>query len=176
MKSTETLYADWKTGNYYACYVRAGFMMRGLSTRMPKPVFRKTMDEIPNFTKGDVDLTVEGFVIEVKSRKLDFKKPQDIPAKKADLNIDTIEGWDAKERKPFFVINISQITKRQIWLDVKSTRSKWIKAYDVPTRNRDGTWDRQNLYRCHKMHWRPIEELYDLLTDFTRNGRPRTAC
>lgn len=78
-----------------------------------------------NHTKTDVDiLTESGRVLEVKSRRSTcvFTTPEDFPF--SDVFVDTTQGWEAKEVKPYAYVIICQDTGAILWIDGK-TRHLW---------------------------------------------------
>lgn len=80
----------------------------GFSVEMPPMEWRESIKDAHKF-KDQQDLIVEGYVIEVKSRRLNFTCPEDYPYSTA--FVETVRSWDQKSVKPAAVILVSTITK-----------------------------------------------------------------
>ncbi len=89
--------------------------------------------------------------------RLGFTSPEDFPHDT--IFVDTVSGFDAKERKPDVVICVCQHTKTMIWLPVKQTRKFWtqMQRWDATREITD------NFYECPKGYWKPIKSLVDTL-------------
>ena len=61
------------------------------------------------------DLIVEGEILEIKSRNLDFSCPSDYPYDT--IMVESVSGWEGKIRKPSFYICVSQKTGRMIFTE-----------------------------------------------------------
>ena len=93
--------------------------------------------------------------VEVKSRGVVFYGepgvfPHEFP------NVDTVRGFDAKDPKPDFYVNISQETHAMNWLDVRATRAEWTVE---GSRDTDRGINHNLFYRVHRHHLQPIHKL-----------------
>lgn len=94
------------------------------------PVLDKGRD-ITHFSKHDKDITVNDYVLEVKSRRSTcvFETVDDFPF--PDIFLDTEGGWESKKEKPDYYVVVSQDTGGAIVVP-GSTRDQWDcrKVYD----------------------------------------------
>ena len=98
------------------------------------------------------DLVVNGKLIEVKSRNLDFANHSDFPY--STLFVDTKDGFLKKKDRPAMYVCVSQKTGGLCALDVASTFEKWTVKR---------TWDtirKINLvaYECDKSLWESVDD------------------
>ena len=144
------------TGFMYQRYVGDFFIANGLDVVMPRQRFRKSISAAVDF-KDEADLTVAGKVIEVKSRTLDFQRTLDLPQR---VLLDTVEGWEAKTRKPFAYVVVSQISGAMVWIP-GTDRSKWVTIR---------THDRKRginivCYAARRFEFEPIKTLVEKLKE-----------
>lgn len=83
------------------------FKLHGLNVEMPELKVRSSIDEAHNWL-SETDLIVNGHFIEIKSRNESFTTPKSFPYDT--IFIDTVSGYDAKEKKPTAYIMISRPT------------------------------------------------------------------
>lgn len=77
-----------------------------------------------NYTKYQKDIVVDDFVIEVKSRNLDFgTDPRSFPF--SDAVLETVWGWNQKATPPRAVIFVSQRTHAMLAVNVQESFEHW---------------------------------------------------
>lgn len=128
---------------------------QGLDVEVPALTFRKHISQAGQYSDL-ADIECRGKVIEVKSRKLRFTNPLNFPYDT--ILVDTVNGWESKDRKPDAYICISTITGGMIALPGIS-HAKWVKVprFDHTRRIRD------MFYECHRREWRTIIAFVDAL-------------
>ena len=122
------LFREFLTQGFkYQRFVGDFFLAQGLDVQMPRQRFRKSVSAAVDF-KDEPDLVVNGKVIEVKSRNLEFFRTLDLPGT---VLIDTTESWDSKVTKPFAYLIVSQKTGVMVWTQ-GADRTKWavVKTHD----------------------------------------------
>lgn len=154
-----------KVGHLWANLAADYFRCLGLHVDVPEQTIRKDISEADTYTKHDLDMTIEGVRIEVKSRSLKsvrFTSVKDFPYP-APL-IDTVRGWDAKIEVPRIVLCVSQVRDADgrwngagIWLPVIYTRDEWLKE---PHWDSERNMKRRELfYVCRKSLWHDMPAL-----------------
>ena len=108
------------------------------------------------------DLLVCSKVVEVKSRDLKFTKPDDFPF--SQIFVDTVDGYERKERKPALYVCVSQITGAMICaLGKKADHWTKLKVRDskrqLPVLNYAMSW----------RYWHPIEWAVRAFTEMRGN-------
>ena len=116
---------ELETGYRYQYLVGERLRLAGLSVGLPELEIAETAEEALAFAQ-ERDLTVNGHVLEVKSRALYFTSPSDFPFETA--IVDTVRGWDQKQPEPLAVVMVSQSTEAMVVLPVRRSRSAWTTA------------------------------------------------
>lgn len=145
----------------YKWQLRVAEYMRkcGLSAEIPELTFRENIKEASKYSDLE-DIICNGKVIEVKSRKLRFTSPKDFPFDT--MLVDTVSGWESKERKPDAYVCVSTITGAMIALSA-ATHPRWkkVKRYDATRQITD--W----FYECHKSEWHSINSMIRKLSQLS---------
>lgn len=105
------------------------------------------------YTKFQIDMIANGKIIEVKGRRFYFQDVKSFPY--PTIFVESKGGFDKKDRKPDFYVNISHKTGKIIALDVKETEAKWVVSKE---------WDRDrgfsfNMYVSETKDWVDFDEL-----------------
>ncbi len=145
----EELQRGWHYESLVAEKVRA----QGLRVFEPPRVCREHVKDRHKFA-DEVDLFVEDRRVSVKSRRIEFTTPSDIPASRDPLIVSTVRQWHLKSKTPMVVINVSQVTEEWIFLPVQETAKYWefMGGFDH-IRGFDERW-----YSAPARLWRPGSE------------------
>ena len=127
-ENDELFRRELEEGHRWASKVGALLEAEGLQVAVTPMEWRATLADADQFA-SEYDLLVEGQIVDVKSRRLDFTGAHDFPYRT--VIVDTVAGWDAKPVKPVAVIDISQKTGGVFVVPV-STFPEWRQepAYD----------------------------------------------
>lgn len=98
-----------REGYDYECIVAERFRGYGLTVDHPPLTIRKDVGDIYKWAQSR-DMIVAGKKIEVKSRKYHFSSHRDFQF--PDVYVESAEGYDVKEIKPFAYVIISKFTKQ----------------------------------------------------------------
>jgi hypothetical protein len=108
-------------GHQSECRVAKLLRYWGYDVPDPELVFRsegeRTREVLAEFARTQKDLEVGGIVIEVKSRTLSFTSRADYPY--STVLLDTVRGWQAKDKKPDIYVIVSQPTGAILALDAR---------------------------------------------------------
>lgn len=148
-----------KVGKKYEHYVAEQLREHGIDAEVPQRSDKIEEDrDIDHFTRYNTDIVVGDKVIEVKSRAktCTFTSPDDFPF--GDCYLDTVGGWQKKERKPDYYVVVSQVTGGIVVVD-GSTQPDWLER---------SIYDRlcgfaTNTYCADKSLLHPIEWLIEEL-------------
>jgi len=142
---------ELEAGYKWQLYVAKYLEKCGLEVDVPSLSFRDHIKNAAEYSDLE-DIYCGDRIFEVKSRKLRFTCPNDFPYDT--ILVDTVKGWEAKNRKPDAYICVSTFTGKMIVLS-SNTHSDWIKVqrYDATRHIQD--W----FYECPKDKWRRIEAL-----------------
>lgn len=143
-------------GYAWQSFVAAFFACNGLSVHLPDLTVRENIRQADAWTRSDLDLRVNGMIVEVKSRGERFTSPDDFPYDKP--FVDTVVGYDAKDPKPVAYVFVSQITGCMVSLAThRSTHFTVAKKHD---RVRDID---ERFYVCSKSALRTMDKLVEYL-------------
>lgn len=152
LNNKELFQKELITGTLWQCYVAEMFRQKGFDVLVPNLnlIVGKINDDGESYINSK-DLLVDGNIIEVKSRNLEFSCNSDFPFET--VFIDTRQGYDAKTDKPVLYVCVSQKTGAIITLDVGKSFKHW---------KVERTWDsvrKINLvaYVCHRDIWMDID-------------------
>lgn len=108
---------------------------------------------------NEVDLWVNGGRLSVKSRRVKFTCPQDVPRNRNPLFVDTVRKWKLKDPEPVAVVCISQETQAIIWTPT-SDQKLWGRrhAFDQVRSYAD------DFMTCDRELWYTFDRLVDQLT------------
>ena len=139
----------WAHEDLVATHLRGA----GLDVDTPPKSWRADVSERHAYA-NELDLIVQGLRVSVKSRRVEFTTPDDIPANRNPLFVDTMRKWDQRTPEPVAVVCVSQVTKAMIWTPA-SRRWQWsVKhAYD----NVRGF--AQDFWVADRSLWEPIDTL-----------------
>lgn len=144
-------------GHFWEQYAAAFLRQQGLRVVLGEQSFRETIVQASDYAQ-QIDLTVEGVPVEVKSRAMDFYgTPSSYPYQTS--LVDTASGWEKKDPKPEYLLLVSQTTGCFLWLDVV----KSVHAWDSKSRL-DRTRGLVDTFLEVSREWlRPIPELIQVL-------------
>lgn len=128
-ENDELFKSELLKGRKWEEYVYKRITGWGLDAGIGRLIVRDNIAEAKDF-KDQVDITVYGYTLEVKSRGARFTSPEDFPFD--DIMIDTVSGVDSREKPADIYVCVSQFTQRMIALPVASTREHWdsIRRWD----------------------------------------------
>ena len=107
IEDEDLFFSELREGYEWQKEVCSRLRAYGLIVQLPALSVRTNVSEIYKY-KNELDLRVNGKIVEVKSRRLSFTSPQDFPYECA--LVDTVNGYDQKSPKPTFVLSISRET------------------------------------------------------------------
>lgn len=145
-------------GHFFAGLVADQLRAKGISCIQPRLPFRKDISENRFYAENDQDLlvTTKRRVVEVKSRNLEFTKPEDYPFSTA-FTV-AVDRWKMKKVKPVAVVLISQITCAAVVVPT-SSKSSW-----TTSRHRDRVRNAESFqYAAPKEKIKPFDEFCDWL-------------
>ena len=150
-----------ETGHRWARAVAERLQAEGIDARLTPLRWRNSIDDRHRF-RNEQDVVVntdEGqYVIEVKSRDLDFdEEPSSYPYDTA--YVDTVSGWDQKDREPTAVVLVSQLTGGMLVVPVRKTRAHWRKVRNFDRRRSISDW----WYEVDKQFLKPMSDLISWL-------------
>ncbi len=148
-QNDELFLSELKQGHDWQQLPALFFKLHGLNVINPKLEIRKNIAEADQFI-NTVDLIVDGFNLEVKSRNEKFTSTASFPYETA--FVDTVSGYDNKQQKPLAYIMISKQTGSMLCL--KSTSSvPWQKQskFDHVRKIQD------EFYMCNKKLLQPLD-------------------
>lgn len=106
-KNDDLFFKELKHGFDWQSLPALFFRLHGLDVEMPRLRVRSSIKEAQNWL-NETDLIVNGNHIEIKSRNESFTTPGSFPY--STIFIDTVSGYDAKEKKPTAYIMVSRPT------------------------------------------------------------------
>lgn len=159
-ENDELFKAELREGHVWAERVGDAFYATGCVVMVTTLQVRDTIGDASRWA-SEVDMTVDGFPVEVKSRRLTFgTDPATYPY--ASAIVDTVDGWEAKKHSPLAVVLVSQVTSAMLVVPTK-TRPLWC---------RRTVWDHVREIHCTNYEC-PRDRLvrFDTLTDWLRERR-----
>lgn len=111
--------SECKTGWEFEDYVATTLRAHRLDVYTPPKSWRADVSQRHGYA-NELDMLVNGMRVSVKSRRVKFTRPDDIPSNRNPLFVDTVRKWDLKDPEPSAVICISQETRAIIWLPTAS--------------------------------------------------------
>lgn len=164
MQNKELFASELAQGNHWEERARVGLIKMGHDVQIGDESHiddALSLQESREKFKDQVDLIVNGFIVEVKSRNYAFTCPDDFPF--PTVGTETMSSWLRRIRKPDFYLSISKPTRRGIVLDTRGqTPADWecIGFFDKKRRIAD------RMYAVCKHKWLRVEEC-----DFGRGGK-----
>lgn len=137
-------------------YLPALFLqLHKLEVIVPELKVRDNIKEARKF-KDTVDLLVNGKEIEVKSRNEAFTSPESFPY--PTVIVDTVNGYNIKEKKPLAYIMVSKKTGSLLYLKTSSPEGWTVEEkFDQTRRIRD------KFYMASKSLLQPMDQLLEVL-------------
>ena len=122
VRERRLFFREARAGQRYIEKVAERLRAEGLLLEVPPLTLRPTIDQAAAYLDTK-DILCRGRVLEVKSRRVDFTRPEDFPY--PTMLVDTVSGWQAKEEKPFAYVCISQ--KTEVIIATRGTdASNWV--------------------------------------------------
>ncbi len=143
-KNDDLFLSELKSGFDWQSLPALFFKLHGLSVEMPDLRVRDSIRDAHNWL-NETDLIVNGHFIEVKSRNESFITSRSFPY--STIFVDTVSGYDAKEKKPTAYIMISRPTGSMLCLRANNSngwtterkhdrvRKIWDDFYVAPREN-----------------------------------------
>lgn len=146
-----------ESGHAFNKIVAMRLESEGISAEVPEFSFAQSKEEIKDYTLNDKDIIVGDEIIEVKSRNLFFTdNPSSFPYD--ELIVDTVSGYEAKEKKPLAYVMVSQKTGGMFIIPTAFSASwKIEKKYDRERKHEDF------FYLVSKSFGRPFLQLVNKL-------------
>lgn len=121
MANKELFLSELAKGRKWELYVANYLKSIGFDAILP-PEGSYDMPHDPKYANSH-DISVNGKIVEVKSRNLDFMGVESFPF--ATIYVKTKASYDAMTDKPTMCVVVSQITGAMMALDVKKTYETW---------------------------------------------------
>ncbi len=111
-RNDELFFSGLEEGHKWELYVATKLLQAGLWVRVPTKSVRNSIDEAAAYAdEADVWVTrSEPAKVEVKSRRVRFTGPDDIPSENRPFFVTTENSWNDAETKPVAVIVVFQET------------------------------------------------------------------
>lgn len=149
-KNKELFERELRKGHAFQLKVADALMQMGYAAEVPELFVSKKDGFDYSFAQSE-DVVVGRHVIEVKSRNLKFSGPENFPFQT--IFVDTVEGYDLKDKKPALYVVISQLTGDMIAIETARTFEYWTKSR-VYDRVR-GVYI--SVYECPREYWEGLE-------------------
>jgi len=145
----------WEEGENHTKQIAERLRSDGLDVVEPEKSFRKTYADRGKY-RDEIDLTVNGYRIEVKSRTKYWTSLRDYPFDS--IFVDTVKKWDRHVPMPLATICVSQKTGAIIVIPAK-TSGDWtrISGIDKDSKHND-EW-----YSAPNETWQTYEKLVSFL-------------
>lgn len=149
-------FAERATKGYaYELLVAQYFSDSGCDVTHEPLKIREIGEKISPYTKGQKDLSVNGFTLEVKSRTLEFSE-ESYPY--ATVFVETVDGFKKKTKKPDFYVFVSQKTGCMLFLRTDPESWSVKKTFDRARKTPE------TVYEARKELLRPISVLAELVS------------
>lgn len=151
--------SECRLGWAYEDKVAAVLSDNGLDVEQPPKSWRADVSERRAYV-NELDLWVNGLRVSVKSRRIHFTCPDDVPDNRNPLFVDTERKWGLRDPEPSAVVCISQVTDAIIWTSTHPlAKEAWGRA---------GAWDQTRGYSdtfltADRSLWSPVSTLVDTL-------------
>jgi hypothetical protein len=140
-QNDQLFFKELKEGHAWQHLPAMFFSLCGLTVEIPELSVRGSIKDAGKWL-NTVDLVVNGLDLEIKSRNERFTSCFDFPYPTA--FVDTKNGFDAKEKKPFAYVMISRPTGGMVWTpsnpDSWSVEQRWDRVRRI----------RENFYLVNK--------------------------
>lgn len=144
---------ECRTGWVFEAYVAQCLQARGLDVEVPEKSWRASVEDRHAY-ENEVDMRVNGLRISVKSRRVAFSCPDDIPQNRNPLFVDTVRKWELMDPEPVAVVCVSQLTKGVIWTP-SYRKWQWTAKHA-----RDATRGYSDaFYAADRSLWFPLDDL-----------------
>lgn len=145
-------------GNKTENYVAEQLVKAGITVEQPE--YPEGMSR-SYYTKNQVDMVANGFILEIKGRNQHFESLSDYPYDT--MFVEGTTGFDAKVNRPDFYITVSNPTGCIIALDVASTIDSWT-IKQITDRARGYSYP---MYISQTADWMDFEKFVEVLNDRT---------
>ena len=143
-----------EAGSHTEEYLAAKLREAGIDVE--KPEYPERMPT-SYYTKHQVDLVANGYILEVKGRSVLFHDAASYPFDT--IFVEGVSGFDAKENVPDFYVNVSNLTGAIIYLDVQRTWDSWT-VERISGKYRKSDYD---MYVSRADQWGDFDELVKAL-------------
>ena len=143
-------------GNQTEARLAESLILAGIEVEIPE--YEKGM-ATSYYTKNQVDLVANGFILEVKGRNQSFTCVEDFQY--PTMFIESVSGFTKKLNVPDYYVNVSNLSTGIIGLDVAQTFDTW-KIETITTRNVKRPYD---MYLTDITSWFNYDELVRRLKD-----------
>lgn len=140
---------------------RIFFELQGFDVQEAELVFRDSVRDIPLW-QNEMDLVVDGWGIQVKSRTEKFTNRRDWPDDRTPAFVDTVDGWSKMVDKPLAYVFVSQLTGGMVW--TPGDRPMDWRVVVKPDRVRGIRSERFYATPKHKLH--SMDKLVNLIRPF----------
>lgn len=159
MENDSLFFRELSCGHRYELYVALQFLRAGICVESPPKTIRDSAWDIPDYA-DEADLWVgreDPAKIEVKSRRVIFTGPDDIPADRDPFFVTTESSWNNAIEKPLAVVLVSQDTGAMVVASPRRSE-EWVKVT-----TRDKKRNIEDTFLCA-----PVKTLYtfDVLVEY----------
>jgi len=156
LANDELFLRELREGHAWQMLPATFFTLAGLRVEVPALRERERQSQARQWS-DTTDIVLNGWPIEVKSRREAFTSNIDYPYKTA--FVDTVSGFEAKTTKPLAYVLVSRPTGAMLCLSVAKTRAVW-KVVEKRDRVRDID---ERFYVVGSRHLQPVGVLVDAL-------------
>ncbi|MBU2515920.1 hypothetical protein KJ966_31770 [bacterium] len=150
---------ELEEGFKYQLQIAEILQSNGIEVSVPKLRFRESIKDITEFS-NEPDLIWGDKIFEVKSRNLSFTNVDNFPFES--ILVDTVNGWNSKEKKPDAYLCISKKTNSIICLSGK-TFQHWEKK-----KERDHIRKIEDIfYFAAKKYWIDFEAFLQVIRNYS---------
>ena len=155
MDNPELFCKELLKGYLWQLFVGERFRLMGYEVHVPQMSY-KGLKHAKEYLDSR-DLTVNGKIVEIKSRDYTFTSQDDFPF--PTILIETKSGYEGKKTKPVMYVNVCQHNGAMCALDVKKTYKQWSARR---------IWDRVRkvgsmTFECEKGLWETVDSAAERL-------------
>lgn len=149
MNNPELFCSELLKGYLWQLFVGERFRLMGYEVCVPQMSY-KGLKHAKEYLNSR-DLTVNGKIVEVKSRNYKFTSQDDFPF--PTILIETKSGFEGKKDRPVMYVSVCQQNGAMCALDVKKTYNQWsaVKIYDRVRKVSSMT------FQCEKGLWESVD-------------------
>ncbi|MDP9438574.1 MAG: hypothetical protein M3P49_07505 [Actinomycetota bacterium] len=129
-ENDDLFFRELDEGRRWQLYVASKLLEAGLWVQVPEGSVRDSIEDVPAYAnEADIWVTRKRPAkIEVKSRRVEFTGPHDIPPNRRPFIVTTESSWNNADTKPIAVVIVSQETRGIVVASSRRSR-EWEVRY-----------------------------------------------